>query len=609
MTRARELANFADNTAGLETLTVSDITDLSVSASNINSATNQITDSSTDLNVDSNTLVVDKSANRVGIGIQPSALFHISGTSNPTVAISETASITSGSRGDISVYNNALSTVGLLRFGAETDNVGTHLAIYTRPASGSLVERMRIDSSGDVGIGTDNPAQILHLNDVSGSTAPAIKFTNNANSRGLEIRATFSGDYHSFKSIGTSGGFDFGTDQSGGTSYMRIDNSGNVGIGVTPENWDSSGYVNLQIGSSASFRADTDTNNNFVAFLLNRYKDASDNTWKRINTGHSTEIAQTVGNGTIDFYISSTSGSADSAITDHDLRMRIDSSGNVGIGTSSPSGYGLSLERSGVSSSEIDISLTSGTSNKECIINFGSNLTNTDRYKGRIFYQTDNNVMGFWTNKTERMRIQSDGDVVPASSTQDLGEGANKWANIHISRGTNFGTHNGKAYCWRLSQSTMVIGSGSRQYDILQPGQGYSAYQGWGASGMVLYDEYGNAGGNITNPSSSDWITFANNRIALNANGEHGSLYHFYGYVNWYTYAWTANGYITVIDNAGNDIYSFEGGTDTNHSGYRGDFSFLVDFDSMVNIRFYNNYRRGTYSSISGGHLNIRRIN
>ena len=67
MTRARELANFADNTAGLETLTVSDITDLSVSASNINSATNQITDSSTDLNVDSNTLVVDKSEDKVGI--------------------------------------------------------------------------------------------------------------------------------------------------------------------------------------------------------------------------------------------------------------------------------------------------------------------------------------------------------------------------------------------------------------------------------------------------------------------------------------------------------------------------------------------------------------
>ena len=78
MSRARDLADLANNAGGLETLTVSDITDLSVSASNINSTTNQITDSSTDLNVDSNTLVVDKSANAVGIGTTaPEHVFHI----------------------------------------------------------------------------------------------------------------------------------------------------------------------------------------------------------------------------------------------------------------------------------------------------------------------------------------------------------------------------------------------------------------------------------------------------------------------------------------------------------------------------------------------------
>ena len=36
MTRARELANFADDTAGLETLTVSDITDLTATATELN---------------------------------------------------------------------------------------------------------------------------------------------------------------------------------------------------------------------------------------------------------------------------------------------------------------------------------------------------------------------------------------------------------------------------------------------------------------------------------------------------------------------------------------------------------------------------------------------
>ena len=53
---------------------------------------------------------------------------------------------------------------------------------------------------------------------------------------------------------------------SGNGIRSTIDSSGNVGIGVTPENWDSSGYVHLQIGSSASFRTDTDTNSNFVSY-------------------------------------------------------------------------------------------------------------------------------------------------------------------------------------------------------------------------------------------------------------------------------------------------------------------------------------------------------
>ena len=91
-------------------------------------------------------------------------------------------------------------------------------------------------------------------------------------------------------------------------------------------------------------------------------------------------------------------------------RMRITSTGDVGIGTSSPGTNGpLSIERNGNASSELNISLINGISNKECIVNFGNNLATAARYKGRIFYQTDNNVMGFWTNTTERMRIASNG--------------------------------------------------------------------------------------------------------------------------------------------------------------------------------------------------------
>ena len=63
------------------------------------------------------------------------------------------ASMTSGNRADINVYNSDRSGVGLIRFGAVTDNVGTNMQFYTRPASGSLTEAMRIASDGDLLVG------------------------------------------------------------------------------------------------------------------------------------------------------------------------------------------------------------------------------------------------------------------------------------------------------------------------------------------------------------------------------------------------------------------------------------------------------------------------
>ena len=212
MTRARELANFADDTAGLETLTVSDITDLTAtateinkidgytgdhndlnkihaftgttadleyakdlratgvtttefdkldgltaSASGINSTVSQITDSSTDLNVDSNTLVVDKSANAVGIGTTaPEHIFHIAdvgansfntkavfdleGTrrSGYTQATLELAPASSG--GTFRPYAIAAELIGT--------QASSELVFYD-----NTTERMRINSGGNVDIG------------------------------------------------------------------------------------------------------------------------------------------------------------------------------------------------------------------------------------------------------------------------------------------------------------------------------------------------------------------------------------------------------------------------------------------------------------------------
>jgi hypothetical protein len=68
--------------------------------------------------------------------------------------MSNSSSVTSGNRGTLYMYNSANSTVGAIRFGAATDNVGTNIQFYTRPVAGSLTQSMILNEDGTLGIGS-----------------------------------------------------------------------------------------------------------------------------------------------------------------------------------------------------------------------------------------------------------------------------------------------------------------------------------------------------------------------------------------------------------------------------------------------------------------------
>jgi hypothetical protein len=73
--------------------------------------------------------------------------------SSPILQFKDTVSRTTGLRGDISWDNSASTTVASIRATAITDNVGTQLEFYTRPAAGSLTQAMILNSSGNLGLG------------------------------------------------------------------------------------------------------------------------------------------------------------------------------------------------------------------------------------------------------------------------------------------------------------------------------------------------------------------------------------------------------------------------------------------------------------------------
>ena len=127
--------------------------------------------------------------------------------------------------------------------GAFIGAVGTHTILGT----GGSTERMRIDSSGRVGIGTTSPASPLT---VSASAATVGQFISSNSSGYVEIDNSGGGGY-----IGTSGNNMLFLTSTSGTERMRIDSSGNLVVGKTTTNSGVNGtvlYNNGQIYSTAT---------------------------------------------------------------------------------------------------------------------------------------------------------------------------------------------------------------------------------------------------------------------------------------------------------------------------------------------------------------------
>jgi len=187
-----------------------------------------------DLNWDSGTLFVDSSANSVGIGTtSPRGKLDVTGSdsTNGTKIISEVTST------DVSANNNASFSLYELgteygRFQRARDGLGTvklsalganSLSTETLGA-GKLffgtnnTERMRIDSSGNVGINTTAPATLLHIKaDSNSATDFPITIENLADSLDVGI-----GAYGLSNKVGTSQTSDF-TMTIGDDLYLACD--------------------------------------------------------------------------------------------------------------------------------------------------------------------------------------------------------------------------------------------------------------------------------------------------------------------------------------------------------------------------------------------------
>ena len=185
---------------------------------------------------------------------------------------------------------------------------------------------------------------------------------------------------------------------------LRIDNLGNVGIGVVPEAWHST-YDVLQIGSGGSLAAST-TNESRVYLQANTYINAS-NVTSYLSTDEASQYWQNGGTHTFNV---APSGTADAAIS-WTTAMSIDNAGTV---TVNPTGGVVTLGANGFITSKQSLDVASaggrfvGESNRGALGQIQIEQTTTGADGGYMKLATSSSGS---TSPTERVRITQEGNV------------------------------------------------------------------------------------------------------------------------------------------------------------------------------------------------------
>ena len=246
--------------------------------------------------------------------------------------------------------------------------------------------------SDNVGIGTASPNSILEISQASpifriqasdSATFHGIEFRQGAGFDAFIKQLPSTGEFRisNGRSVGWGGFTSFYTDTA---ERMRITSGGNVGIGTT------SPSDKLTISDSLPFISVIGTSVGGTGVFGYKIKDGSGN--QVVDFSYNSATGENKIGG-LQSYVFPTFYSGGSE------RMRITSSGNVGIGTSSPSTichlYKASFPILTIQSSSYQSSLGIDTTSGNLVLNNESNAS-----------------LSFNTNATERMRITSSGNVL-----------------------------------------------------------------------------------------------------------------------------------------------------------------------------------------------------
>ena len=335
-------------------------------------------------------------------------------------------------------------------------------------------EKMRIDNSGKVGIGTNSPNTMLHVDAPDGTTYPTLGTASGV--LGLAINeqhgmylgvdgSSGNGWIQPMREDGTGTAYDLVLQPSGGSvsvgtnsTSSKLEVNGDIGIGRV-----AGGYTFREVvGGGERAGINSDANNHLIFNTSNASESMRINDSGNVGIGTNSpkRHLHIGGTGTTKIQITNnTTGSssdgdgfqlgistdgtagieqrenADLTFSANNTeRMRIKSSGNVGIGTNNPQ---RPLHVNGNEGVARFTSTNSGNNGFEVGIGTSSQA---------FLWQAENSHMEFATNNTERMRINAAGGL---SITDGLTIGTNT-AIINNTSGSVFNNDRGGAIDFRV---------------------------------------------------------------------------------------------------------------------------------------------------------------
>jgi hypothetical protein len=348
-------------------------------------------------------------------------------------------------------------------------------------------ERMRIDAAGNVGIGTDTPNVKLqvHAGTSNFDDFTAIRMTNGGESgTNLDFYNTFGplaqikGTKLASGSNADEGVMTFSTATNSVLSEkMRLDSSGNVGIGVVPSAWSNAGGIDFPgFGGVGNWGL----SGNGVLINTNVYYTSGAYRYKQNNTAHQYAILT----GGHQWYIAP-SGTAGNAIS-FTTAMTLDGNGNWKIGTT---GFGT---RAVIAGTNTAVNTTVAGSNTGMMflydisadanagpeILMGSSYDGTNsvvgtaiksykvpgvgsgsnQYEHGLIFKTSN----FSSGLAERARIDSSGNLLVGTTTP----------NGKISSSSNFSP----TTAWATTSAISVSGSFGGGIAFIDGVKGYAQY-------------------------------------------------------------------------------------------------------------------------------------